>query len=414
MNKTAIMITALVAVLATAMVVGAVDKVEIRGAVQEVVDGATVTWTPQNFAGFYYDIDDDLGNEQITMTITGNKLEEPNGVKYTSTAQDNDFDFEDWGWYRSIGFLGENYFAGYSENKPTVDGVEIDPELYKQSTDTNTLVDEQLLKVLIDDDTERTFTSGTPLKLADGYELMIKSIDVDGNKVYVELMKDGQSVDTKVVSPSKDGATMSDKTYYYKKDIGDTEDLVIIGVHFKNAFRGADQDIATVDGIFQVSDQPMDVSVDTEYDKMRISSVTRDTIEMDNKDNAITLNKNKDTTLMAGIHIKTADQDVIDAENPLRFYIYKEATIEAAAPAPVVEEKPAVEEKPVVEEKKVEEAAPVNVTEEKPAVEEKVEEAAPAEEEAKPPAEEKGAPGFEAVFAVTGLLAVAYLVTRRN
>ncbi|HOK59093.1 MAG TPA: S-layer protein domain-containing protein, partial [Methanothrix sp.] len=66
MNKTAIMITALVAVLATAMVVGAVDKVEIRGAVQEVVDGATVTWTPQNFAGFYYDIDDDLGNEQIT------------------------------------------------------------------------------------------------------------------------------------------------------------------------------------------------------------------------------------------------------------------------------------------------------------------------------------------------------------
>ncbi|MDH7597251.1 MAG: S-layer protein domain-containing protein, partial [Methanothrix sp.] len=78
------MITALVAVLATAMVVGAVDRVEIRGAVQEVKDGATVTWDPQNFAGFYYDIDDGIGNEQITMTITGNKLEEPNGVKYTT------------------------------------------------------------------------------------------------------------------------------------------------------------------------------------------------------------------------------------------------------------------------------------------------------------------------------------------
>ncbi|MEM0498663.1 MAG: S-layer protein domain-containing protein, partial [Methanothrix sp.] len=261
----------------------------------------------------------------------------------------------------------------------------------------------------------RTFTSGTPLKLADGYELVIKSVDVDGNKVNVELMKDGISIESRIISPSKTGATMSDQTYVYKKNVGDTEKLVIIGVHFKNAFRGADQDIATVKGIFQVSDQPMDVSVDTEYDKMRISKVDDKSIEMDNKDNAITLNKNKDIALMAGIHIKTADQDVIDADNPLRFYIYKEATIEGAAPAPV-EAKPAVEEKPVVEEKKVEEAAPVNVTEEKPAVEEKkVEEhaapAAPAEEKK---AEEKGAPGFEAVFAVTGLLAVAYLVSRRN
>ncbi|MGF3495604.1 MAG: PGF-CTERM sorting domain-containing protein, partial [Methanothrix sp.] len=122
--------------------------------------------------------------------------------------------------------------------------------------------------------------------------------------------------------------------------------------------------------------------------------------------NAITLNKNKDIALMAGIHVKTADQDVIDADNPLRFYIYKEATIEGAAPAPVVEEVAptnVTEEKPVVEEKKVEEVAPTNVTEEKPA----------AEAEAKPAAE-KGAPGFEAVFAVTGLLAVAYLVSRRN
>ena len=33
-----------------------------------------------------------------------------------------------------------------------------------------------------------------------------------------------------------------------------------------------------------------------------------DTITMENKDNAITLSKNKDTALMSGISIKTADQ----------------------------------------------------------------------------------------------------------
>ncbi|NPV61458.1 MAG: S-layer protein [Methanotrichaceae archaeon] len=322
----AITLTSMMLLLATAMVVGAVDSVQVRGEVQTVVDGTTVSWNPQNFAGFYYDIDDNLGNEQIEMAITDNKLEEPNGVKYTSSTQLNDFEFEDWGWYNSIGFMGENYFAGYSDQEPTVNGVEIAPQLYVESTDTNLLVDEQLLKVLMDDDTEMTVTSGTPLKLKEGYELAIKSIDIDGNKVYLELSKDGSVVDSKVISPSKDGATMADKTYYYKMDIGDTQDIVIIGAHFKNAFRGADTNLATVDGIFQVSDTASDVEVDTEYEKMRISSVSADSITMDNKDNSITLSKNKDTALMPDIAIKTADQDTITAEDPLRFYIYKEYT----------------------------------------------------------------------------------------
>ena len=64
-----------------------------------------------------------------------------------------------------------------------------------------------------------TVTSGTPLKMEEGYELAIKSIDIDGNKVYLELSKDGSVVDSKVISPSKDNPTMADKTYYYKKTL---------------------------------------------------------------------------------------------------------------------------------------------------------------------------------------------------
>jgi len=55
---------------------------------------------------------------------------------------------------------------------------------------------------------------------------------------------------------------------------------------------------------------------------MTIRSVdaTNGVITMDNKDNAITLSKNKDSALMAGVKIKTADNDT------LRFYIYKDIT----------------------------------------------------------------------------------------
>ncbi|MCK9567087.1 MAG: hypothetical protein M0Q43_13700, partial [Methanothrix sp.] len=171
----------------------------------------------------------------------------------------------------------------------------------------------------------------TPLNLEEGYELSIKSIDIDGNKVSLELSKDGSVVDSKVIFPSKDNPTMADKTYYYKKDVGDSKDLVTIAAHFKNAFRGADQNLATIDGIWQISDVPMEVKVDTEYDKMRIASVTADTITMDNKDNTVTLSKNKDIDLMGDVKILTSDQDVIDDANPQRYYLYKEATIEGAA-----------------------------------------------------------------------------------
>ena len=406
---TAITLTALVLLLASAMAVSAVDKVEIRGPVADVVDTVEpYVWGPQEFAGFYYDIDDDLGRESITMTITdGNVLDEDTGVIYSTEAQQNDFDYEEWGKYWTIGFLAEEYFAAY------VEGTAETAFLFDDSTDTNLMADEQLSKVLTDDDEERTFTSGTPLKLAEDYELAIQAIDLDGNKVYVQLMKNGAVVDSSVIEPSKTGATVKDKTYTYKKDLGDTEKIVVIAVHFKNAFRGAETDLATVDGIWQISDTYTEIEEDTEYDQMTIQTVDAGakTIIMANEDNKITLSKKKDISLMENIRIKTADQD----DAPLRFYIYKEMTIEGeeaeeAAPAPVEAPAPAVEE-PVAEEPVAEE--PVA---EEPVAEEPVAEEPAAEEHAEEPAAEPagGIPGFEAVFALTGLLAVSYLVLRKR
>ncbi|HON35791.1 MAG TPA: S-layer protein domain-containing protein [Methanothrix sp.] len=377
---------------------------EIRGNVAT----DTYTWNADNFAGFYYDIDDNIKTEELTATITGgNKLAEPNGVTYTTTAQKADFEYEPWGSYNVIGFMAEKYFAGYLDTPDTTDDV-----LFHESKDENVLSDEQVLQILVDNDDERTVTSGTPLDLEEGYELAISAIDIDGNKVYLELQKDGVVVDSKVISPSKTGATMKDQTYYYKKDIGDSKDVVIVAAHFKNAFRGADTNLATVDGLWQLSDTPKDVSENTEYDKMTIQTVTADTITMNNEDNDITLSKNKDITLMPGVSIKTADAD------ELRYYIYKEATIkgEEAAPTPV-EAAPAVaetEKETAVEKVETAAAEEVNKTaEEAKAVEEEVKKAdepAKAEENKTAPQ----APGFSSIFALTGLLAVAYLVLSRR
>ena len=84
--------------------------------------------------------------------------------------------------------------------------------------------------------------------------------------------------------------------------------------------------IATVDGIWQISDAPIDVRADTQYDKMTIRSVDANagTIVMDNKDNQIILAKKTDVTLMPGINLRTANNDT------LRFYIYRTEKVGAS------------------------------------------------------------------------------------
>ena len=91
------------------------------------------------------------------------------------------------------------------------------------------------------------------MKLAEGYELAIKAID-DNNETHIELTKNGQVMDDKVVQPDITNSTIADQTYCYKTS--DSTDIIQIAVHFKNAFRGADTNIATVDGEFQISDAP--------------------------------------------------------------------------------------------------------------------------------------------------------------
>jgi len=66
---------------------------------------------------------------------------------------------------------------------------------------------------------------------------------------------------------------MADKTYYYKNpQVGGQKNLVTIAVHFRNAFNGAGQSIATIDGIWQISDSPIEVRPDTQYDKMTVAT----------------------------------------------------------------------------------------------------------------------------------------------
>jgi S-layer protein (TIGR01567 family) len=215
----------------------------------------------------------------------------------------------------TTGFLGDQYFAGYVQGADEANGSNI---FYAESTDANSLSNEQIEKILMNSKDEMTVDSGTTLNLGENYKLNVKNLDENG--LYLELFKDGAVVDSKVVTPSKPGATELDKTYYYKNPkVGEQSKLVTIGVHFKNAATIQNRTLISVDGIWQISDTPTEVKTDSRFDNMTITSVdaTTGVITMNNGYKPITLTKNKKIALMPGINIRTADNET------LRFYIFK-------------------------------------------------------------------------------------------
>ena len=160
-----------------------------------------------------------------------------------------EFQIEEWGSFWAADFQGDRVFAAYTE----------DSFFCQESRICDLTKDNHLSHVLINDDKDRTLTTGIPLKLADGYEMAIQCIDLDGNKGFVQLIKDGNVIDSATIEPSKCGATIADKTYTYSCDVGDSQKIVTIAVQFKSFFRGAETDLATVNGIWQISETPIDI-----------------------------------------------------------------------------------------------------------------------------------------------------------
>lgn len=290
---------------------------ELRGSVAEVIDGTSFQWDTSNFAGFYYDVYQNLGTEAITMIITGDVLDEPNGVVYETVAQEKALVFGDLGEYWTIGFLGEQYFAGYVPDE----GGSSRSSLSDASEDDNLLIDEQLTKVLIDSSERCTVKNGDILELEEGLAAKFL-VDNSCEMVFVELYKDGYLAE-------RDYFSVPD-TYIYSTDLGDSQDIAVLGIHVADVNCTGGR-TCVIDGIWQISTYPISVEEDTEYDKMTIQTVNADSmaIMMNNEDNQIILSNNKDQPLMGDIRIKTADQNVINAEKPLRFYIYTEESIES-------------------------------------------------------------------------------------
>lgn len=270
---------------------------ELRGTVHDEAYNTTV-WTPYNFEGFYYNIDENISTESLTLTkgISGRSIGDE-ALVYSTIPALVKFEQESWGSYQVIGFMAEKYFAGYPANT------------FGNSRSVSVLSDDILAKVLIDDDNKRSMFTGSSIDLENGYSLKASEVDVNGNRVLLELYKNGKLLDSGIVS--------SNGTYTYEANIGGAEDVPMIAAHISTVFRSRETDAVFIEGLFQVSDDYLELSQGDSFGKMELSTISSSGITMRNED-SISLSRGNTIDLMGNVSLKVADSSV------LRFYPFVE------------------------------------------------------------------------------------------
>jgi hypothetical protein len=109
----------------------------------------------------------------------------------------------------------------------------------------------------------------------------------------------------------------------YKKDLGKLDDVPIVVVYVGNVFAGTESDLITIDGIFQISDDPISVDSGDEYGEMMITSASGDKIMMKNPDD-IDLDVGGNTMIMENIGFTTS-------EDGDRYYLFVRRTVGSIA-----------------------------------------------------------------------------------
>ncbi|MHC1575037.1 MAG: S-layer protein domain-containing protein, partial [Candidatus Methanogasteraceae archaeon] len=281
---------------------------------------------------------------------------------------------------------------------------------------------DKLAKLLVEfeDDDKKTLSTGEAWDLGGGFTLTAQQIDLEGEKCWLTLEKDGRELDSEVISTgaSVAGDNVNNSVYTYTADIANEDDIPVFSCLVDAVFRGTDTNIVQVMYVFLMDDDVQEIETSESYGSMEVMTASARQIRLENDETTLDLDSDTTEHIMGDMYFLTADNEGAGEDGTLRFYPYVEYTIggvvdtgkEIETATATVTETVAGNVTNVTEPGEGEgaEGEAVSTATEAPA------EAEPTETEAEPTATKKKTPGFEAIFAIAGLLAIAYLVLRQR
>lgn len=363
------------------------SAVEIRGTVYDGNDADPIkVWNAQNFAGFYYDLDKGDSFETLEITDIDDRNIPDGYLEYNTKKVSKEFEYSKDKNKSVINDKSEYYLVGWQAEK----WVALNDKAYK------------LVKLVTEfEGTEKaTLSSGGTLSLGGGYALKINQVDARAapRQAWVSILKDGETVDNAILQQGE--------LYNYQKDVGGEKDVLVLSAYVSSIFSGTESEMIQLQYIWLIDESTFtEIKSGNNYGVFDVDTVSDSEIVLTN-DGVISLSPDSVIDLMGNMKFKVADDDSV-----LRFYPFVEITEEpvkeSKVPAVVSTPSSSVNATPCVPETvekiiEVEKIVYVNVTSE------------PTPEPTQTPEEGKTIPGFESIFAIVGLLAVAFLVLRKR
>jgi len=133
------------------------------------------------------------------------------------------------------------------------------------------------------------------------------------------LLKDGEEIS------NSDEIVDKGNNYVYEKKIGSVSEVPIIIVYVETVFHGRETDAAFIRGVFQISENPIEIDTGDEYGIMEVTSTSHG-IEMKNKEETISLDAGDTIDVMGEIRFRVADNST-----SLRYYPFITVDVEAEA-----------------------------------------------------------------------------------
>jgi len=309
-----IVMIALVAVMS--LMPASAETLEVRGDVVSIsASNPELVWGAYNFAAFWYDMDDNLQTETLTLRagvlndITNDRTIDEDTLIYTTYAIYQEYE------------LHENEGLTVKSGNPDGDtGYWIEGFMAEEyvAIDNNS---DKLSKLLVEfeDDNRTTLTIGERYNLSGGFALELTAIDDAGKKATIRLFKDGDPIAGSLKCIDTGTGNEQDRVYTYTADIGGEEDIPVCSCYVDDI--SGENDTIQVKYLFLIDNEVLEINTSDTYGIMEVMTASRSGVVLRNNDATLDLDTNTKEQIMGNIYFRTADDD-----DAIRFYPVVEYT----------------------------------------------------------------------------------------
>jgi S-layer protein (TIGR01567 family) len=300
---------------------------EVRGtAASEMAgDGALnlstppIIWTPQNFAGFYYDLNFNLGKEEFQILqpdLSGNQRTIAKGnLVYRTSAQPKmlnvvKYRFGDDASAAALSGLkgtgpgqtfeaGNYYIAGWQGEKYVALNGKVD----------------KLARLMIEQGTssseKKTIVVGETWDIGDNWTITVQSVDARSfpRMAWLMLGRDGVKKEDIFLSS---GTPDARPVYtYIERNISNESDVPVFVTYLDSVFAGATTDMVQFRYTWLISTSINEIKSSDTYGLFKDASVSGRTLSLQNSDTSITLSRDTTIDLMDNLKFQVADNDTL-------------------------------------------------------------------------------------------------------